>query len=246
MYHYTWVPSWALWSSFVCLLLSVNLRGDEEGHVSGLGPFIGLALGLTLASILGQIFPTMFLCYGWPFTLVAAATLRWRPRTWNLMLARIAILAPLALGLTTVGLRMGGVPFAVSQSCTMCKSNLKNLATALEMYREDKKALPESLQVLKPDYLKELPQCLGCEVPVKARVFFRHRQLELADGYGYRRVEDNYLLWCRSRGYVGHQQRQQPWYDSKEGLHDDSGSWSLPEGPEARAALEQGPPIPAF
>ncbi len=225
--------------------MSIHLRGDGEGRLSGLGGWIGIVLGLILASVFHQIFPVWFLAYGWPFTLIGAASLKWKPRTWNVILARLSILPPLALALTATGLRMSGVPYGVSQSCTMCKSNLKNLATALELYRNDEEALPDSLERLKPTYLKGLPQCLGREVSAEARVFFRHRQLELADGYGYRRQGEEYVLWCRSRGYVGHQGSQQPWYDSKQGLHDEREGWTLPDDvPAARAALEQGPPAP--
>jgi len=238
------VPSWALWGSFACLLLSIHLRGDAQGQLSGLGGLTGIALGLILASIFQQIFPVWFLTYGWPFTLVAALSLKGRPRNWNVILARIGILPPLALALTATGLWMRGVPYGVSQSCTMCNSNLKNLATALELYRQDREALPDRLEQLKPDYLQQLPQCLGREVSPEARVFFRYRQLELADGYGYRRQGSEYVLWCRSRGYVGHQGSQQPWYDSKNGLHNEVEGWPVPEAPAARAALEQGPPAP--
>lgn len=45
---------------------------------------------------------------------------------------------------------------------TACKSNLKNIATALEMYSEDSNGqYPTGLSKLTPDYLKFLPQCPG-------------------------------------------------------------------------------------
>lgn len=48
---------------------------------------------------------------------------------------------------------------AMSQ-LTGCKSNLKNLATALEAYSVDAEAhYPATLSLLTPNYLKALPQC---------------------------------------------------------------------------------------
>lgn len=43
---------------------------------------------------------------------------------------------------------------------TSCKSNLKNLATALEMYSEDHRGeYPVTLASLTPNYLKVVPNC---------------------------------------------------------------------------------------
>lgn len=45
-------------------------------------------------------------------------------------------------------------------STTACKSNLKNMATALEMYSTDNKgAYPPQLAGLTPNYLKMIPNC---------------------------------------------------------------------------------------
>ena len=66
---------------------------------------------------------------------------------------------------------------------TACKSNVKNLATSLEMYSTDNAGhYPTSLAPLTPNYLKKLPQC-----PSAQKVT-----------YGYVRAEtpDAYTLWC--------------------------------------------------
>lgn len=45
-------------------------------------------------------------------------------------------------------------------SMTACKSNVKNIGTAIEMYVEDHKgANPSELAQLTPNYLKSLPEC---------------------------------------------------------------------------------------
>ena len=52
---------------------------------------------------------------------------------------------------------------------TACKSNLKNIATACEMYSTDAYAVdkveryPLSLGALTPNYLKMIPRCPACQ-----------------------------------------------------------------------------------
>ncbi len=57
----------------------------------------------------------------------------------------------------------GSSPFLKARSqgqFTACKSNLKNIATACEMYATDHKGLyPASLKQLTPDYLRVIPTC---------------------------------------------------------------------------------------
>ena len=46
------------------------------------------------------------------------------------------------------------------KSLTACISNVRNISTAIEMYREDHEGkIPNSLVVLTPNYLKALPEC---------------------------------------------------------------------------------------
>jgi hypothetical protein len=45
-----------------------------------------------------------------------------------------------------------------------CKSNLRNIGTALEMYSTDNVGYyPKDLKALEPNYLKHIPQCPACE-----------------------------------------------------------------------------------
>lgn len=50
-------------------------------------------------------------------------------------------------------------PHGCGSQLTMCKSNLKNTAAALEMYRQDHGAYPRKLGQLTPTYLKIIPDC---------------------------------------------------------------------------------------
>jgi hypothetical protein len=44
-------------------------------------------------------------------------------------------------------------------SLSVCKSNLKNIGTALEMYSADRGAYPQELARLTPEYLRTVPVC---------------------------------------------------------------------------------------
>jgi len=74
---------------------------------------------------------------------------------------------------------------------TACKSNLKNIGTALEMYSTDWSGhYPPNLNLLTPNYLKTLPECLNAE-----RVTYR-----IATGLNaplnHGRFQDYYLVEC--------------------------------------------------
>lgn len=236
------MPGWATFTSWICFILAVFINGKEKspfGYLRGLAVVpIGLGLLLPMFPLLTVYYPTVLLAASF---VLGMAMMR-QDLTSRSLVARSLMLPVLAYGVVMVAMWARGIPPVISQSCTQCKSGLKNLATALEMYGQDLKVYPRDLNQLKPDYLKQLPQCLGgSAIDAEARVFFRVRGLELADGYGYRRVGDGFVLWCRSRGYSGHQEEFQPWYDSNEGLHDRVDGWVL-KGPEDRRALDDGPP----
>ena len=100
-----------------------------------------------------------------------------------------------------------------------CSSNLKNIATALEMYATDNRGdFPESLTLLakgnsSPDtpgkvYLKSIPSCPACKAGY---------------AYEYNNVPDRFTLWCAKPG--AHVDRQEvakdgcwPQYTTGEGL----------------------------
>ena len=55
---------------------------------------------------------------------------------------------------------------------TACKSNLKNIATACEMYSTDNAGrYPHSLEQLTPQYLKALPSCPGAKRDTYSQAF---------------------------------------------------------------------------
>lgn len=145
------------------------------------------------------------------------------------------------------GLWAWGVPTSITQSCTVCPSNLRNLSTAIEIYATDHQgAFPTALNQLVPQYINKLPQCIDGEaVSPEGRVFFRLRGFELAEGYGYRLVNPKcYAIWCRNRGYADHTGRLQPWYENSSGRHCDREEWIIMDGPSLLTQLAKGPPDP--
>lgn len=100
-------------------------------------------------------------------------------------------------------------------SLMACKSNLKNIGTALEMYSTDHGTYPRNLTELTPDYLKTVPKCPS------------------GKPYGADIDVENYLVFCaggwhgKGRLYgthsgASHRQvmtaRRSPAYTSTEGL----------------------------
>ena len=95
-----------------------------------------------------------------------------------------------------------------------CKSNLKNLGTALEMYSMDHEGrYPRNLNLLTPNYLKTIPQCPQPE----SLGYFAEFGLKAAiNTAGF---QDYYYLSCMGTGHknisVG---RNYPAYDAVQGL----------------------------
>lgn len=82
-----------------------------------------------------------------------------------------------------------------------CASNLKTLATGLEMYAaEHDQQLPERLEELVPHYLKALPTC--------------------SQGYLYERSGEDYLLLCLSDHHQTGSPPGYPRWGSREGYLD--------------------------
>lgn len=106
-----------------------------------------------------------------------------------------------------------------------CRSNLRNIGTALEMYGVDNEGkYPESLDALTPDYLRTLPLCPTDE----------------AQSYHYERGaegEDPYVVNC-----VGHQHPTlkpgSPKYSSSEGIIEEFDE-TASSAPVVDAALEE-------
>lgn len=75
----------------------------------------------------------------------------------------------------------------------------------------------------------------------RARVIYRHRGIELAAGYGYRRGEKGFVVWCRTRGISGHLHGLQPSYSSSRGQCDESWFAEDLPWPEQIRQLGAGP-----
>ena len=120
------------------------------------------------------------------------------------------------LGLVGIPLA-AGVPLQIVHSCTACGCNLRNLASALELYYADHHRLPATLEQVSTTPLS----CLQLPTNAATRIFYRSAGYDLGEGYGYRRgPKGQYQIWCNHRGISGHRQGRQPWYDSQEGLQD--------------------------
>lgn len=89
---------------------------------------------------------------------------------------------------------------------TACKSNLKNIGTALEMYSSDNGGrFPSTLEVLTPRYLKALPSC-----PAAASVSY---------AYVSTHEPDNYTIVCAGEYHKEvAQHANYPQYTSTQGL----------------------------
>jgi serine/threonine protein kinase len=92
-------------------------------------------------------------------------------------------------------------------SLTPCKSNLKNMGTAMEMYSSDNQGrYPLSLSQITPNYLKTLPTCDGA------------RKVNYA--YVRREKPDNYTIYCIGNYHKGMIAGGFPQYDAVQGLYD--------------------------
>lgn len=88
-----------------------------------------------------------------------------------------------------------------------CKSNLKNIGTAMEMYSSDHKGLyPRNLAEITPHYLKTLPTC-----PDGRRMSYSYIS-------GNKR--DIYTVWCNGNYHIRSSRINMPQYDSLEGLRE--------------------------
>ncbi|MHC9544821.1 MAG: hypothetical protein AB9903_35350 [Vulcanimicrobiota bacterium] len=108
-----------------------------------------------------------------------------------------------------------------------CRSNLKNIGTALEMYSADNAGLyPASLSKLTPDYLKKIP---GCEktghftgIPVYPYYKLGGKWVNCRDNYSSSYTVNMkaqiYTMFCLGANHVPATSANYPRYSSIEGL----------------------------
>lgn len=88
---------------------------------------------------------------------------------------------------------------------TSCRTNLKNLATTLEMYSTDNQGrYPLKLESLTPRYLRNLPQCPGAE--------------KMSYTYQVSNRPDGFTLTCSGENHAGIHPANFPQYSNAEGL----------------------------
>lgn len=97
---------------------------------------------------------------------------------------------------------------------TSCKSNLKNLATACEMYSTDFKGhYPPSLSLLTPNYLKLIPNCLAARADTYSATYQSVPPQEEKNEPGA------YTFYCRGKHHAkANTPENYPQYDSYQGL----------------------------
>lgn len=103
-----------------------------------------------------------------------------------------------------------GGPRGESSQVAACRANLKNVATALEMYSTDNQgAYPASLSQLTPNYLKVLPDCpaAGAQTYLESYQVATH--------------PDNFTLFCSGHHHeAAGMGPDHPLYNSIEGMRD--------------------------
>lgn len=97
---------------------------------------------------------------------------------------------------------------------TACKSNLKNIATALDIFAEQNEGrYPDNLAELAPDILKTLPECSSAQYQTY-RVTFGPRA-----PFNTEKAEHYYLLECTGRNHEPFNlPADYPKYSSLEGI----------------------------
>jgi len=91
---------------------------------------------------------------------------------------------------------------------TVCKSNLKNIGTAMEMYAHDNRGFyPRKLDDLTPQYLKTLPTC-----PVADKLTYHYVSVT--------EPVPCYTVYCRGKYHTPYHGTDMPEYDAVQGLYE--------------------------
>ncbi|MHC9542952.1 MAG: type IV pilin protein [Vulcanimicrobiota bacterium] len=90
---------------------------------------------------------------------------------------------------------------------TACKSNLKNIGTAMEMYSSDNQGrYPSAIASITPNYLKTLPTCASAG--------------SITYSYTNTQVPDCYTAWCNGSYHTPMTGTNFPEYDAVQGLYE--------------------------
>lgn len=125
-----------------------------------------------------------------------------RPGTW-----RIVTIAGMICFLLSGILAPNFLRARASGVLTGCKSNLKNIGTAMEMYSSDNKGrYPRNLAAITPNYLRTIPTCSS-----SGTISYR---------YVSTTAPDIYTVWCHGDYHTPMSRINMPEYDSIEGLRE--------------------------
>ncbi|MCD6309643.1 MAG: prepilin-type N-terminal cleavage/methylation domain-containing protein [Candidatus Eremiobacteraeota bacterium] len=91
---------------------------------------------------------------------------------------------------------------------TVCISNLKNIANALQIYMTEHEKFPPSLEELTPDYISTIPKCPEANADT------------YTDGYEVDDENTRYTLCCKGSYHtiLGYEE-DEPFYSSEGGLN---------------------------
>jgi Tfp pilus assembly protein PilE len=90
-----------------------------------------------------------------------------------------------------------------------CQSNLKNIATAVQVYNNDKGggSYPETLEPIVPKYIAEIPECPSAGIDT------------YSEGYTSDNESKNYTLYCKGNNHSELKlSENEPWYSLQAGL----------------------------
>lgn len=121
-----------------------------------------------------------------------------------------------ASGLVAVAILYPNFVRARSQGqLTACKSNLKNIATAMEMWSTDNAGkYPTSLEALTPNYLRSIPVC-----PAAGRDSYSASLQTGPDAEGNtEHYQDYYYFKCQGHNHPGVAEEDYPQYNAYQGL----------------------------
>lgn len=138
----------------------------------------------------------------------------WTFRTWGFILSIFAYLALSALA----GAVLWIAPHFVRRpggGLTACKSNLKNMATILEMYASDFGGhYPQRLACMVPVYLKQIPTC-----PAAQHETYTYQSRQKPDSFSLTCAGDNHHDFY-ARIFPGKSSHNYPSYSAERGFAD--------------------------